>query len=71
MTTHHPLGPSKLDRIAACPGSVAACSRIPADEDMDNCTTSEAAQEGTMLHEVRAGMLPPANYAVPKELMER
>ena len=60
---HHPLGPSRLDRYAKCPGSYAATERIKAQmtpEDFEAHTTNEAAQEGTMLHEVMAGMQPPA-----------
>lgn len=42
-TVHHEMGPSQLDRIAECPGSVAACRGLPEE-------SSPAAEEGTMLH---------------------
>jgi hypothetical protein len=43
MPDHHPYSPSKLHRLAACPGSFKLSQGIPEEE-------SEAAAEGTMLH---------------------
>ena len=72
---HHKYSPSKLDRIAACPGSVAASARVRkglSDEDWDNHTGSEAATEGTMLHAIMAGTLEPTDLtAEQEELIEK
>ena len=62
---HHKNSPSKLDRLAACPGSGRAAHGM--GEDWDNHTTSEAAAEGTMLHAVMAGELTDEGLSVEQD----
>ena len=47
--THHPHSPSALTLQSACPGSYNLCKDMPED-------TNEFAVEGTMLHEIMAGI---------------
>jgi len=53
MSDHHAYGPSSLARVIACPGSVYMCEQAGGDGG------STDADEGTMLHAVVAGAVPP------------